>query len=164
MRHVRTVVVTAIMLMVGVAVPSVSAQEANLESCSITPSTATIGPGEVAEFTFTFNPPLAQSILISTFDGEPVDEGFSTAPEESPSIASLGYEELVELFSEALERPVTDGVVGFSFNIVVGEGDDERIEALCSYSIVLVASPEPDPETTTTTVPLPEPATPRYTG
>lgn len=165
MRHLSALAATVIAVIVLVVTPSASAQEVTTEACSISPSSATIGPGEVAEFTYTFIPAGSEAISIVTFDGEEVSDGFSFA-EEEVSTGFLAYDDLVAEFSEALGRPVTEGVIGFSFLTVVGEGDDEREEELCAYSVVLVGAPDPEPDTTTTTTPepVPEPVGPRYTG
>lgn len=165
MRQLSALVATVITVIVFALTPSVSAQEVTTEACSISPSSVTIGPGEVAEFTYTFTPAGSRAIVIVTFDGEVVTDGFAFADEEVGT-GFLGYDDLVTEFSETLGRPVTEGVIGFSFLTVVGEGDDEREEELCAYSVVLVGAPDPEPDTTTTIAPEPEPEPvgPRYTG
>lgn len=144
--------------------PSVSAQEDTLESCSISPTAVTLGPGESATLTVTNNPPGGEATLISTFNGEIIAQDFLPAPSVSPITSEVDYDSLVALLTEVLGEPVSEGVFESSVNIVVGEGDDERFEALCTYTVTLVGAPEPTTTSTTAPEPVVPPATPRYTG
>ena len=165
MRHLRAAVTTLVVALGATvaAAPAAPAQEPPpapvLETCTITPAVVTLRPGEVAEPRITFAPPDSEALFNVTFDGVVVSDGFIPFPGEGPLTGLFGYDELAEEASEILGRPVTDGVVVFTYS--------GATEVLCTFTITLTTAPEPTTTTvptTTTTLPTTTAAAPRFTG
>ena len=166
----RPLATATLLLVIATAalVPAAGAQETNLTSCTYSPSEITLRPGESVDVTFTTDPVEATALVQTTLDGEILTDFDPTPLPPSPFAFSESYDALIEAFAED-DIFITSGVILQSIAIVVGEGEDERFETLCTFTVNLVGEPEP----TTTTVaaepepgpsPDPEPATPRYTG
>ena len=164
----RPIATAALLLVIATAafVPAANAQDAVLNSCSYSPSELTLRPGESVDVIVTTDPVEATAFVQTTLDGEILTDFFPTLLPTSPFTAPTAYDAIIEAFAED-DIFITSGVILQSIAVVVGEGEDERFETLCTFTVNLVGEPEP----TTTTVapepeptPNPEPATPRFTG
>lgn len=84
-------------------------------------------------------------------------------PDERPLEAPIGYDDLATALSEDLGRPVTEGVVVFTYSVESDSGDPGDVEVLCTLTITLSLAPPPTTTPTTTTTDVAE-AAPRFTG